>query len=138
VRTLHTAYRVNDLERSVDFYGKLGFREIGRAPIGDGTTLLMLNLPGDGDEVTLELVHNPKVGRLELGNGFSHIAVQVDDLAATVAVLISAGVECGPIEHPGPAVCNLHDPDGYRIELVQWPPGHPEAMTAADFRPPRA
>ena len=138
VKTLHTAYRVSERERSMDFYRKLGFREIGQVTFADGSALVMLNLPGDGEVVTLELVHNPALGEVELGNGFSHIAVQVEDLAATVSHLQSSGVPCGPIEHPGPVVCNLRDPDGYRIELVEWPPGHPDEMTSADFRPPAA
>ena len=49
----HTAYRVSDLARSVAFYRKVGFRKIGRVTIGGGTVLVMLNLPGDGEVVTL-------------------------------------------------------------------------------------
>jgi lactoylglutathione lyase len=135
---LHTAYRVSNLERSADFYRTIGFREIGRVPLTDGSTLVMLNLPGDGEIATLELAHNPALGAVELGNGFSHIVVQVEDLAATVSNLRSRGVQCGPIEHPGPAVCNLRDPDDYRIELVEWPPGHADGISSADFRPPSA
>jgi lactoylglutathione lyase len=131
-------YRVSDLDRSADFYRNIGFREIGRVPSVDGSTLVMLNLPGDGEVVTLELVHNPALGAVELGNGFSHIVVQVEDLAATVSNLRSSGVACGPIEHPGPAVCNIRDPDQYRIELVEWPPGHPDGITSTDFRAPSA
>ena len=138
VKTLHTAYRVRDLERSVDFYGKVGFREIGRVTIPDGSVLVMLNLPGDGDVVTLELVHDRTRESIEIGNGFSHIVVQVEDLAATLADLARKGIACDGLEHPagaaGPATCNVHDPDGYCIELVQWPPGHPDGITSADFR----
>jgi|SRR4051794_375060 lactoylglutathione lyase len=138
MKTLLTGYRVSDLERSERFYRAVGFREIGRVPLGDGTTLVMLNLPGDGEVVTLELAYSPAADALVVGNGFSHIAVQVDDLAATVADLTSKGIACGPIEHPGgangPVVSNLRDPDGYTFELVQWPPEHADDMTSADFR----
>lgn len=138
MKTLLTSYRVGGLGRSLDFYGKVGFREVGRVSLGDGSILVMLNLPSDGDVVTLELVHDPAVGPIEIGNGFSHIAVQVDDLAATLAELDAKGVAHPGIERPaggaGPAVCNLRDPDGYQIELVEWPPGHPDDMTSADFR----
>jgi lactoylglutathione lyase len=138
MKTLLTGYRVGDLGRSLDFYRKVGFREVGRVTLGDGSILVMLNLPGDGDVVTLELVHDPEVGPIEIGNGFSHIAVQVDDIAATLADLDAKGVAHPGIERPageaGPAVCNLRDPDGYQIELVEWPPGHPDDMTSADFR----
>lgn len=135
---LHTAYRVGDLGRSLDFYRTVGFRQLGRVRLEDGSTLVMLNLPGDGDVVTLELVHDPAIGAVAIGNGFSHIVVQVDDLVAALAGLDAEGVAHPGIERPGgaagAAVCNLRDPDGYRIELVQWPPGHPDSMTGADFR----
>jgi lactoylglutathione lyase len=138
MKTLHTAYRVSDLERSLTYYRKVGFSEIGRVAPGDGSLLVMLHLPGDGDVVTLELVHAPARGAVEIGTGFSHLAVQVADLVAALADLAAAGIACGGIERPGgaagPAVCNLYDPDGYRLELVQWPPGHPDSMTSADFR----
>lgn len=138
MKTLLTGYRVGDLGRSLDFYRKVGFREVGRVTLADGATLVMVNLPGDGDVVTLELVHDPAVGPIAIGNGFSHLAVQVDDLAATLADLDAKGVAHPGIERPageaGPAVCNLLDPDGYQIELVEWPPGHPDDMTSADFR----
>ena len=138
MKTLHTAYRVGDLARSAEFYARVGFREIGRVRLGDGSVLVMLNLPGDGDVVTLELVDDRSVDSIEVGNGFSHVAVQVDDLAATLAELDRKGVAHGGIERPGgeagPAVANLRDPDGYRLELVQWPPGHADGITSADFR----
>jgi hypothetical protein len=53
---------VSERERSMDFYRKLGFREIGQVTFGDGSALVMLNLAGDGEVVTLELVHNPALG----------------------------------------------------------------------------
>jgi lactoylglutathione lyase len=137
MKTLHTAYRVRDLARSVDFYRTVGFREIGRVTTGDGSVLVMLNLPGDGDVVTLELVDDRSIESIEIGTGFSHIAVQVDDIGATVADLARNGIAPDGLERPGgeagPVTCNLRDPDGYRIEMVQWPPGHSQAMTSADF-----
>jgi lactoylglutathione lyase len=138
MKTLHTAYRVRDLARSVEFYQQVGFREIGRVTTGDGSVLVMLNLPGDGDVVTLELVHDRAIGSIEVGTGFSHIAVQVDDIGATVADLARKGIATDGLERPGgeagPVTCNVRDPDGYRIEMVEWPRGHAEAMTSADFR----
>lgn len=138
MKTLHTAYRVLDIARSVAFYGHIGFREIGRVALGGGATLVMLNLPGDNDEVSLELVYDPALETITVGNGFSHIVVQVDRLDATRAQLAEKGVACAAPERPGgphgPYTCFLWDPDGYRIELVQWPPGHPDGMTRADFQ----
>jgi lactoylglutathione lyase len=137
MRTLHTAYGVGDLERSVDFYERLGFQEIGRVAIGTESTLLMLNAPGDGEVVRLELVHNRGVGSYELGSGFSHIVVQVDDLDSTLADLAQKGIGFDEPQHPagenGPKTSWVRDPDGYRIELVERPPGHPDGITRADF-----
>jgi lactoylglutathione lyase len=69
--------------------------------------------------------------------GFDHLAVQVDDLTATRARLIDQGLDPSAEERPGgpegPRTAWLEDPDGYRIELVEWPPGHPYGLTAADF-----
>jgi len=54
-----------------------------------------------------------------------------------IEALAQAGLRPGPVERPGgadgPQTSWLTDPDGYRIELVQWPPGHPDGITAADF-----
>ena len=137
MKTLHTAYRVRDLDRSADFYAKVGFREIGRVALADGSILLMLNLPGDGEVVTLELVYDPRLDALEIGNGLSHIAVQVADLDTYLADLTAKGIDCDAPQHPageaGPVTAFLRDPDGYRFEFVQWPPGHPDDMTRADF-----
>ena len=138
MKTLHPAYRVRDLARSLAFYSKIGFREIGRVAPGDGSTLVMLNLPGDGDVVTLELVADPGRASLELGNGFSHLAVQVDALDSKLADLAAQGVGVDGPRRPagaaGPTTAFVRDPDGYRLELVEWPPGHADGLTRADFR----
>jgi lactoylglutathione lyase len=137
MKTLHTAYRVQHLERSLEFYEKVGFREIGRVTTPDGSVLAMLNLPGDGDVVTLELVYNHASGSIDIGTGFSHIAVQVDDIAATLADFDQKGVTYDgphlPAGADGPKTCFVRDPDGYRLELVQWPAGHAAELTRADF-----
>ena len=137
MKTLLTAYRVRNLARSLDWYGKVGFRTIGQVSSGDGAVRAMLNLPGDGDVVTLELVDDGGRQPVALGTGFSHIAVQVDDLAAILADLAEKGVSFEGPQRPagedGPHTSTLLDPDGYRLELVQWPPGHPNDMTRADF-----
>ncbi|MEA2683003.1 MAG: lactoylglutathione lyase [Chloroflexota bacterium] len=136
MKTLHPAYRIADLGASLDFYTAVGYGRVGRVDLHAGESLTMLKLPGDA-VVTLELVCRPTDGPVEIGTGFSHLAVQVDDLATTIAELSKAGLRPGPIERPGgvdgPQTAWLTDPDGYRIELVQWPPGHADGITAADF-----
>ncbi|HEY6876319.1 MAG TPA: VOC family protein [Candidatus Dormibacteraeota bacterium] len=136
MRTLHPAFRVTNLAASLEFYTALGYVEVGHVDIGDGATLTMLKSPSD-EVVTLELVHRPADGPVEIGTGLSHFAVQVDDMDATIESISRAGLRPGPVERPGgpdgPQTAWLTDPDGYRIELVQWPPGHSYGLTAEDF-----
>ena len=136
MRTLHPAYRITDLATSLAFYGAIGFEQVGRVDIGEGVTLTMLKFPAD-EVVTLELVHRPRDGPVVIGSGFSHLAVQVDDLSGMIEALAKAGLSAGQVERPGgldgPQTSWLRDPDGYRIELVQWPSGHAYGITAADF-----
>jgi lactoylglutathione lyase len=136
VRTLHPSYRITDPSASLRFYAAIGYAEVGRVDLGDGASLIMLKLPED-EVVALELVHRPAAGPVDVGSGFSHIAVQVDDLRATVDSLTTAGLSPGELLWPGgpdgPQTSWLKDPDGYRIELVQWPRGHAYGLTAADF-----
>lgn len=137
MRTLHPAYRVTNLAASLDFYTALGYVQVGRVDMGEEASLTMLKFPSD-EVVTLELVHRPVDGPVDVGTGFSHLAVQVDSLSATIEALSQAGLRPGPVERPGgPDGAQtgwLTDPDGYRIELVQWPSGHAYGLTAADFR----
>jgi lactoylglutathione lyase len=71
---------------------------------------------------------------------FDHLAIQVEDLEATRRDLAETGIVVGEVETPGgphgPRTAEVLDPDGHRIELVQWPDGHPVAMTRGDFDPP--
>ncbi|MDQ6779110.1 MAG: VOC family protein [Actinomycetota bacterium] len=137
MKTLHSAYRVTDLAASLDFYTALGYGPVGRVDFGNGASLTMLKFPGEA-VVTLELVYRPADGPVDIGSGFSHLVVRVDNLSTTMEALSRAGLRPGPAERPdgpdGPQTASLTDPDGYRIELVQWPPGHADGITAADFR----
>ena len=96
----------------------------------------MLQLPGD-DFVTIELVHDPDAVRPVPASGINHLVIQVESLDATRADLAAKGIEPEPLELPGgpagPRTCWITDPDGYRIELVQWPEGHADGITRADF-----
>jgi lactoylglutathione lyase len=136
MRTLHFGLRVTDLERSLAFYTAVGYDVIGTVPETPFGSLTMLQLPGD-EFVTIELVHDPAKGAVELGVGLNHFVITVESLDATIAELATRGVD---VDTPGPPAgpdeirtAWLTDPDGYRIELVQWPAGHADGITAADW-----
>ena len=120
---IHTCYRITDVDRSTDFYKALGFEEVGRIPIRDEAINVFMNLPGDGDKPRLELTYNFGVDSYELGTGYGHVALTVDDLDATLARLEEQGIE--PERPPyrvregGSRICFVRDPDGYRIELIE-------------------
>lgn len=125
MKTILFAYRVSDLERSLAFYRTVGYTELNTVPFDDGSSLVWLKLP-DEPSVSLELVHRPTDGPVEIG-GFEHLAIEVESLSDTIERLTAAGLEPGPPELPGgpdgPKTSWLIDPDAYRIELVEWPPG---------------
>jgi len=119
---VHTCLRVVDPDASVRFYRALGFEERGRLNF-ESAYNVYLGLPGDGDR--LELTVN--VGRDEpydLGEGYNHVAVTVDDLEAVLARLGELGVQPEkPPYRPGgrddlPRIAFVADPDGYRVELI--------------------
>lgn len=122
---IHTCYRIGDIDRSVAFYEKLGFEELRRIPIRDEAINVFMGLPGDGPR--LELTYNFGVDSYDLGTGYNHIAITVDDMAATLERLREAGIE--PEKPPytvregGSLLCFVRDPDGYRIELIERDPG---------------
>jgi len=136
MRTLHVGLRVSDLERSLGFYTAVGYTVVGTVEGTAFGSLTMLRLPGD-DFVTIELVHDPARGPVDLGTGINHLVVQVESLDTTLADLAGKGVVAESPGLPGgadgPRTSWLTDPDGYRIELVQWPGGHADGMTEADF-----
>ena len=118
---IHTCYRIGDIDRSVSFYEKLGFEEVGRFPIRDEAINVFMGLPDDG--ARLELTYNHGVDSYEIGTGYGHIAVTVDDLDSTLTRLAEQGIE--PERPPynvregGSRLCFVRDPDEYRIELIE-------------------
>ena len=121
-RLVHTCVRVRDADASVRFYRALGFEERGRLNFASAYNVY-LGLPGDGDR--LELTVN--VGREEpydLGDGYNHVAVAVEDLDAALAHLADIGVQPEkPPYRPGDRddlqrIAFVADPDGYRVELI--------------------
>ena len=118
---IHTCYRITDPERSVAFYEALGFEKRRELPIRDEAVNLFLGLPGDGDR--LELTHNFGVDSYELGTGYGHIALTVDDLDETLARLSEQGIEPErppyTVREGGARLTFVRDPDGYRVELIE-------------------
>jgi lactoylglutathione lyase len=117
---LHTCYRITDIDRSVAFYEALGFEDRRRMPIREEAINVFMGLPGDEDR--LELTYNFGVDSYDIGTGYGHIAVSVDDIDETLARLKEQGIE--PEREPhrvregGSRICFVRDPDGYRIELI--------------------
>ena len=119
---IHTCYRILDVDRSVDFYSKLGFEEMARMPIRDEAINVFMGLPGDG--ARLELTWNKdQETPYEIGTGYGHIALTVDDLDGTLEQLKQAGIEPErapyTVREGGSRICFVRDPDGYRIELIE-------------------
>jgi len=119
---IHTCYRIADIDRSVGFYEKLGFEERGRLPIRDEAINVFMGLPGDGTR--LELTWNrDQQEPYDIGSGYGHIALTVDDLDGTLGRLSQVGID--PERPPytvrdgGSRLCFVRDPDGYRIELIE-------------------
>src|SRR4051812_33452021 len=121
---IHTCYRIGDIDRSVAFYGALGFEELRRAPIRDEAINVFMGLPGDGPR--LELTYNFGVDSYTHGTGYNHIALTTDDLDGTLAELAGQGIEPEKppysIREGGSRLCFVRDPDGYRIELIERGP----------------
>jgi len=126
MQLIHTCYRIGDIDRSVAFYEALGFEEVRRMPIRDEAINVFMGLPGD--DPRLELTYNHGVDSYEMGTGYNHIAVTIEDLDGTLERLAEEGIE--PEKPPytvrdgGSRLCFVRDPDGYRIELIESDPGH--------------
>ena len=136
MRTLHFGLRVTDLGRSLAFYEAVGYEVVGSVPETAIGHLTMLKLPDD-DVVSVELVFDPGEADGDRGTGLSHLVIQVESMDATIADLRTKGIEVAAPESPDGSADFLTtwitDPDGNRIELVQWPAGHPDGLTAADW-----
>jgi len=118
---IHTCYRIGDIDRSVAFYEKLGFEEVGRMPIRDEAINVFMGVPGDGDR--LELTYNHGVDSYELGTAYGHIALPIESMDETLAALAEKGIEPErppySVREGGSLLCFVRDPDGYRIELIE-------------------
>jgi lactoylglutathione lyase len=123
-RYLHTMYRITDPKKSRAFYEALGFEFRRELPIvRDGeleATNYFFGLPGQEEELELTFNHDGRT--YDLGTGYGHIAVGVEDLDGTLARLAEPGMEPErppySVREGGSRLCFVQDPDGYRIELI--------------------
>ena len=131
MKYLHTMVRVGDLERSLDFYcNKLGLRELRRVENEHGRfTLVFLAAPGD-ESAQIELTWNWDTTEYADGRNFGHLAYAVDDIYATCARLMDAGVTINRPPRDG-HMAFVRSPDNISIELLQigraLPPTEPWA-----------
>ena len=136
MRTLHFGLRVADLDRSLAFYTAVGYEVVGSVPETPLGELTMLKLPND-EFVTIELVHDPTQGKVEAGTGLSHFVIKVESVNATITELAARGIDADVPTSPDDSddfwTTWIVDPDGNRIELVQWPTGHPDGITGEDW-----
>ncbi len=124
MRILHTMLRVGDLQRSIDFYTQvLGMRLLRSQEYPEGEfTLAFLGYGDESEHTVIELTYNWGVDSYELGSGYGHIAIEVDDVyAATDAIRQRGGKilrEAGPMNAGTTIIAFVEDPDGYPIELI--------------------
>jgi len=125
MRLLHTMLRVGDLDRSLAFYTQvLGMRELRRKDYPDGRfTLAFVGYQDEADGAVIELTHNWDTSSYDLGNGYGHIALEVDDAKAACDRVRERGGkvtrEAGPMKHGTTVIAFVEDPDGYKIEFIQ-------------------
>jgi lactoylglutathione lyase len=125
MRILHTMIRVGDLERSLAFYTQvLGMKLLRRQDYPDGKfTLAFVGFGPESEQAALELTHNWDTRSYDLGAGFGHVAIEVDDAYAACAEIKRRGGavtrEAGPMKHGTTVIAFVQDPDGYKIELIQ-------------------
>ena len=125
MRVLHTMIRVGDLVRSLAFYTEvLGMRLLRYQDYPEGRfTLAFVGFGDENEDAVIELTHNWDTSSYDMGNGFGHIAISVDDAYKACAELKARGGnvtrEAGPMKHGTTVIAFVEDPDGYRIELIQ-------------------
>ena len=125
MRVLHTMIRVGDLERSLKFYTDvLGMKLLRRKDYPDGKfTLAFVGYGPESEHAVIELTYNWGTSQYDLGNGFGHVALEVDDAYKACEEIRRRGGkvtrEAGPMKHGSTVIAFVEDPDGYKIELIQ-------------------
>ena len=124
MRLLHTMLRVGNLERSIDFYTQvLGMKLLRQKDYPDGKfTLAFVGYGDESDSTVIELTYNWDTDSYDLGEGYGHIAIEVDDVYEAVSELQSRGGkvirDAGPMNAGMTIIAFIEDPDGYPIELI--------------------
>lgn len=125
-RILHTMIRVKNLDRSLAFYcDRLGMTLLRKSDYPGGEfTLAFVGYGDEADSAVIELTHNwGQEEDYDLGDGFGHVAIGVEDIYGLCERLEKAGVSIprppGPMKHGSTVIAFLEDPDGYKIELIQ-------------------
>ena len=125
MRVLHTMIRVGDLERSLDFYSNvLGMKILRRKDYPDGRfTLAFVGYGDEASNAVIELTHNWDTKAYEIGTGYGHIALGMENIYTACEAIREKGGkisrEPGPMKHGTTEIAFVEDPDGYKIELIQ-------------------
>ena len=125
MRMLHTMIRVGDLQRSLDFYTQvLGMKLLRQKEYPEGRfTNTFVGYDDESKAAVLELTYNWDTHSYDMGNGYGHVAIEVDDAYKTCAEVKKRGGkvtrEPGPMKHGTTVIAFVEDPDGYKIEFVE-------------------
>ena len=124
MRLLHTMIRVGNLQRSIDFYTQiLGMKLLRQKDYPDGRfTLAFVGYGDEKDNSVIELTHNWDTESYEMGSGFGHLAIEVDDVYEATDKIREMGGDiirdAGPMNAGTTIIAFVRDPDGYEIELI--------------------
>ncbi len=125
MRILHTMLRVGDLNKSLEFYTQvLGMKLLRQKDYPDGKfTLAFVGYQDEASSTVLELTHNWGTSNYDLGEGFGHIAIEVENAYQACEETKKLGGkvtrEAGPMKHGTTVIAFVEDPDGYKIEFIQ-------------------
>jgi len=125
MRILHTMIRSGNLDRSIDFYTNvLGMKLLRRKDYPEGKfTLAFVGYGDESEQAAIELTYNWGTERYDMGSGFGHVAIEVDDAYAACDEIKRRGGtvtrEAGPMKGGTTVIAFVRDPDGYAIELIE-------------------